>query len=54
MVVVAHDHIRVELPTTALGRLEDASLKGLRRFFVGEEVLTVIPPAYDVVNGSRI
>lgn len=54
MVVVAHDHIGIELPPAALRRFKDRALKGFPRLVVSKEVLAVVPAADDMVNGSWI
>lgn len=54
MVVVAHDHIGIELPSTALSRFKDRALKRFPCLIVNEEVLAVVPAANDVVNRTRV
>ena len=54
MVVVAHDHIGIELPSTAPSRFKDRSLKRFPRLIVNKKVLTVVPAANDVVNRTRV
>jgi hypothetical protein len=54
MVVFAHDHIRVEFLPTSLGGFKNGPLKGFVSRIVEKELLAVIAPADDVVNGSGI
>ena len=52
MVVVAHDHVGVELPPATLNRLKDRALKRFTGVFRQEQFLAVIAPTDDVVDGT--